>query len=78
MAGINDGAASQAFGVGTRAANQHAGHGLNWSLGGREPNPNWAVTADVFEAFEGEGEVRTALVASHGVDLVDDHGLNGA
>jgi hypothetical protein len=31
---------------------------------------------DGIEAFEAESEVRSALVASKGVDLVDDHGAN--
>ena len=39
----------------------------------------WVFTADEgFEALEREGEVRAALVAGDGVDLVHDEGANAA
>ena len=47
-------------------------------LRGREPDPVRTSVAQRLEPFEGEGQVRAALVAGDGVDLVDDHRLDRA
>ena len=57
------------------AADQQAGDRFDRPLGGRQPDAHRPVAADVFESFEGQREVRAALVAGDGVDLVDDDGV---
>src|SRR5688572_16432632 len=47
-------------------------------LRGREPDALQRTPGQLFETFEREREVRAALRRDHGVDLVDDHGLDVA
>ena len=44
----------------------------------REPNPRWPLFGDVIQPSQRQREVRAALVAHHGVNLVDDHRANRA
>ncbi len=59
-------------------ADEQPADGLDRPLRGREPDPVRTGVAQRLEPFEGEGEVRAALVARDGVDLVDDDRLDGA
>ncbi len=54
-------------------AHQEAGHLLDRAHRGREADALGAARAERLEPLEREGEVAAALVAGHGVDLVDDH-----
>ena len=71
VAGVDD------LGRGPRP-DEEARHGLDRALRGRQPDALRRPLADRFEALEREREVRAALVACDGVDLVDDDGLDGA
>ena len=51
---------------------------LDGTLRRGQPDTRRALLAERFEPFEGEGEVRAALVVCDGVDLVDDDRLRGA
>ncbi len=52
---------------------------LDGALGGRQSDAlGPRAELQMLEALEGDGQVRAALVASQGVDLVDDHGGHGA
>ena len=62
---------------GTRA-DQQPRHRLDRALGCRQSDALRWLLADRLEALEREREVRAALVARDGVDLVDDDGLDGA
>ena len=59
-------------------ADEEPGHRLDRALRGGQPDALRRPLADRFEALEREREVRAALVACDGVDLVDDDGLDGA
>ena len=59
-------------------ADQETADGLDRTLRGREPDPVGTGVAQRLEPLEGEREVRAALVARDGVDLVDDDGLHRA
>ena len=59
-------------------AHEQPRHRLDRSLRGRQPDPVGPLLAQRFETLEGEGQVRAALVAGDGVDLVDDHRLDRA
>ena len=51
---------------------------LDGTLRRRETDARRPVVAQGLESFQREREVRAALVAGDGVDLVDDHGLGRA
>jgi len=56
---------------------EEAGRLLDGPLGGRQPDALGAAgELQVLEALQGEREVRAALVARQGVDLVDDHAVH--
>ena len=59
-------------------ADQQTADGLDRTLGGREPDPMGAGVTQRLEPLEGQREVRAALVARDGVDLVDDDRLHRA
>ena len=59
-------------------ADQQPADRLDRPLGGRQPDADRPPVAQRLEALEAEGQVRAPLVAGHGVDLVDDHGLDRA
>jgi hypothetical protein len=59
-------------------AHEQPRHRLDRSLGGREPDAHGAPIAEPIEALEAEHQMRSALVARDGVDLVDDHRLDRA
>ncbi len=56
---------------------EQARDSFDGTLGRREPDPGRAFVADGLQPFECDGEVGAALIASDGVDLVDDDGLDG-
>ena len=55
------------------AADQEPGHRLDGALGSRETDPSGSPIRERREPLQGQGQVGAALVAGHGVDLVDDH-----
>ena len=55
---------------------QVAGHLVERPLGGGEADPLQRRTGDLLEPLEGQREVRAALRAHEGVDLVHDHHLD--
>jgi hypothetical protein len=63
-------------GAGRVHARQEAGHHVEWSLRGREPDalePAARGRNQVVQPLERQGKVGAALVPGQGVDLVDDH-----
>ena len=65
--------------VGQRAvADEQPRDGLDRALRGRQADALRRRVAQRLEPLEREREVRAALVARDGVDLVDDHGVDGA
>ena len=61
-----------------RVADEQPGHRLDRALRGGQADTRGAPLAERLEPLEREGEVRAALVAGEGVDLVDDHRLDRA
>ncbi len=57
-------------------AAEEAGGLLQRSLCRRQPDPLRRLVGDLLQPFEGERQVGSALGGGHGVDLVDDHGLD--
>ena len=57
------------------AAHEEAAHLLERPLRGGQPDPLERTAGQRLEPLEREREVRAALGARHGVDLVHDHGL---
>ena len=57
---------------------QEPGHGVHRLHGRREPDALRGPLQQVVEAFEAHRQVRAALGARHGVDLVDDHRVHVA
>ena len=69
--GVDDGRERLARPTSRRAA-------VSIGLRRREADADGRRVGHGLEPLEREGEVRAALVAGHGVDLVDDHRLDGA
>ena len=63
---------------GGRVPTSRRADGLDRALRGRQPDALRRPLADRLEPLEREREVRAALVACDGVDLVDDDGLDRA
>ena len=59
-------------------ADQQPGDGLDRPLGGGQAHPLHRLPGDVRQPFQGEGQVRAALVSGHRVNLVHDHGAHAA
>src|SRR5574341_2059223 len=59
-------------------ADEEAGGVLDGLDRGGEADAGRALSADVVEAGETEGEVAATLVSEKGVNFVDDDGLDGA
>ena len=59
-------------------ADQQPGDGLDRPLGGGQAHPLHRLRRDVRQPLQGEGQVRAPLVAGDRVDLVHDHGPDGA
>ena len=65
--------------VGITRPGEQARRPLDGTLGGRQADAlGPGAELQMLEAFEGDGQVRAALVAGQGVDLIDDHGGHGA
>ena len=64
--------------TGVVAAEQQPLDRADRPLCGRQADPKGSLLADVLEALQAEGKVRAALIAGHGVNLVDDHPPGGA
>jgi hypothetical protein len=75
VAEVDDPARRRAIGGAARLAraDEQAGDGLDRALRGRQPDALGPVLRQRLEALQGEREVRSALVARHRMDLVDDH-----
>ena len=59
-------------------AAEEAGDLLEWALGGRQADALRRPVGDLVEPFETQRQVGAALGGRHGVDLVDDDGLDAA
>jgi hypothetical protein len=57
-------------------ADQQPADGVDGPLGGGQPDPERALVAQRLQSLQGERQVRAALVAGDGVDLVHDHRLD--
>ena len=75
--GVDDRAVGPAVGAGAGADQQRGDH-LDRLLRRRQAHPGRRDGADVGEPLEREAEVAPPLVPGQRVDLVDDHGLDGA
>ena len=75
--GVDDRAVRPAVGAGA-GADQERGDHLDRLLRRRQAHPSRRDGAHVGEPLEREAEVAPPLVAGQRVDLVDDHGLDGA
>jgi hypothetical protein len=75
VAHVHDAAAGAAVGIRDvrTGSDQQARNRLDRPLGGGEAHPRWPLLAERLQALEAERQVGAALVARHGVDLVDDH-----
>jgi hypothetical protein len=71
--GVDDGA-----GPGRPGPAQQVGHQLHGPLGGGEADALGPLPGGVLQPLQREGEVGAPLVAGHGMDLVDDDGLDRA
>jgi hypothetical protein len=80
VAGIHDRAARRPVRVVPvlARADQQPGDRLDRPLGGGQAHPLHRLPGDVRQPFQGEGQVRAALVPGHRVDLVHDHGAGAA
>ena len=78
VAGVDDRAAGPPRGVLAvrTGAHQQPGDGLDGALGGGETDPHRWLRAEGLQALQGQGQVGSALVPGHGVDLVDDDGAH--
>ena len=68
MAGIDDGAGRRPDPV------KIGRHGFDRFLGRRNTHPAQWPLAQGRQPFQGQGQMRAALIARHGVDLIHDHG----
>src|SRR2546430_416985 len=59
-------------------SSEQARHLLERTLGRREPDPLELASCLLLQPLQREEEVRAALGCDERVDLVDDHGLDGA
>ncbi len=57
---------------------EQAAHRFDRALGGRQPDAHRAPVAHRLEPLQAQRQVGTTLVAGDGVNLVDDHRVNGA
>ena len=73
VAGVDDGARRGGAGAG-----QQVGHERDRPLRGRQAHPLGSGRTGVLDPFQRERQVRAALVAGHGVDLVDDDRVDAA
>jgi hypothetical protein len=79
MAEIDDPAGRRhARARGSALPHQEPGQGRDGLLGGGEPDALGRCVAQLGEPLERERQMRAALVAREGVDLVDDHRVDGA
>ncbi len=63
-------------GTGAPAAHQKLRHPLDRTLGSRQADASQRTVAQRLQAFEGQRQVATALVAGQGMDLIDDDGVH--
>ncbi len=75
---VDDRASGHAGLVDAPAADQKAGDLVHRPLRGRKSDPHRRPCAERFQPFQRERQVRAALVADQGVNLVDDHRLDRA
>jgi hypothetical protein len=73
VAGVDD-----RTGLGGGLPAEHPGQQLDRPLRGRQPDALGPGVGGPLEPLEGQRQVRAALVARRGVDLVDDHRLDRA
>jgi hypothetical protein len=58
-------------------ANQEARHLVQWLHGGGQADAHRRPRAQRLQPFQRQHQVRTALVAGQGMQLVDDHAFHG-
>jgi hypothetical protein len=59
-------------------ADQEAGNVVDGPLRGRQADPHRRQFAECLEPFQRQRQVRASLIASQGVDFVDDHRIHAA
>ena len=73
MADVHNRAGYPTLGPEARSAYQKAGDGSHRFLSGAEADPLQAPAGQMVQAFQGQGQVRSALVSRHGMDFVHDY-----
>ena len=76
VAAVDDRAVGRVVGADLLAAHQEAGDLVDGTLRGRQSDAHDAPLVEPLQPLERQRQVRAALVAHHGVDFVDDHGLD--
>ena len=73
---VDDQAIGCPFGVDLGVSHQESSHFFDGALGGGETDAGHGAFGQRAKALHGQGQVRAAFIAGHGVNLVEDEGFD--